>query len=109
MMASENLDLLAQQDWEGQMNNVLEKAAQQFNVLKKSISDHEKAVEKAKKVECNTKKVECNVKKVECNTKKVATVVERAARAHGHIQGNRGGERGGVQEEEAQPATPVLK
>ena len=50
MTASENLDLLARQDWEGWMKDVFKEAAQRFKVLKKSISDHDKAVEKAKKV-----------------------------------------------------------
>ena len=60
MMASKNQDLLAQQDWEGQMKDVFKEAAQRFKVLKKSISNHDKVVEKARKVAAQAaKKAEC--------------------------------------------------
>jgi len=50
MTATENLDFLARQDWESLMKDVFKEAAPRFRVLKKSILDYEKEVEKAKKV-----------------------------------------------------------
>jgi hypothetical protein len=50
MIAAENLDLLAQQDWESGMKDVFKEAAPRFKVLKKTILDYQKEVEKAKKV-----------------------------------------------------------
>ena len=77
MMAAENLDLLARQDWESGMKDVFKEAAPQFKVLKKTILDYQKEVEKAKKV-------------AEREAKKLATA---AARARGWGRGNGGGRR----------------
>lgn len=88
MTVSENLDLLAQQDWEGQMKDVFKEAEQRFKVLKKSISDHDKVVEKARKVAAQA------AKKAEHEKKKVATMADVAARACGCIRGKIGGGRG---------------
>ena len=87
MTAAENLDLLARQDWESQMKDVFKEAAPQFRVLKKTILDYYKEVEKAKKA------AEHEAKKAEREAKKIATVAEKAARAHGRTRGNRGGGR----------------
>jgi hypothetical protein len=83
MTAAENLDLLAQQDWESRMKDVFKEAAPRFKVLKKSILDYYKEIEKAKKV------AEREAKKAEREAKKVAAAAERAAR--GRTRGNRGG------------------
>jgi hypothetical protein len=50
MTAAEHLDSLAQQDWESHMKDAFKKAALRFNILKKNIADHQKAVLTAKKV-----------------------------------------------------------
>jgi hypothetical protein len=56
MTATENLDLLAQQDWESGMKDVFKEAAPRFRVLKKNILDYQKEVEKVKKVaECEAR------------------------------------------------------
>jgi uncharacterized protein YukE len=56
MTATEMLDFLARQDWEGQMKNVFKEVASQFKVLKKNITDYQKAIENVKKVEEHNKK-----------------------------------------------------
>jgi hypothetical protein len=81
MTASENLDLLAQQDWESRMKDVFKEAAAQFKFLKKNILDYHKAIEKEKKA-------------AEQAAKKAAKVTERAARTRGRTRGNRSGVRG---------------
>jgi hypothetical protein len=78
MTATENLDLLARQDWESRMKDMFKEAAPRFKVLKKNILDSQKAVEKAKTV-------------AEQETKKAAAA---AARARGRGRGSRGGRRG---------------
>jgi hypothetical protein len=88
MTAAENLDLLARQDWESRMKDVFKEAAPQFKVLKKSILDYHKQIEKAKQV------AERTAKKAEREAKKVAAAAEKAARARGRVRGNRGGGRG---------------
>jgi hypothetical protein len=74
MTATENLDLLAQQDWESGMKDVFKEAAPQFRVLKKNILDYQKEVEKVKKA-------------AECEARNAAKV---AAWARGRGMGNRG-------------------
>ena len=69
MTATEMLDFLARQDWEGQMKNVFKEVAPQFKVLKKNITDYQKAIENAKKVE-------------EHNKKKATAATTRSERAH---------------------------
>jgi len=81
MTAAEHLELLARQDWESSMKDVFKEAARQFKVLKKNILDYQKEIKNAKKV-------------AERDVKKAAAAAARAARAHGHITGNRGGRRG---------------
>ena len=88
MTAAENLDLLARQDWESRMKDVFKEAAPQFRVLKKSILDYHKQIEKAKQVAGR------EAKKAEREAKKAAAVAEKAARARGRVRGNRGGGRG---------------
>jgi hypothetical protein len=46
MTATKNLDCLAQQDWERGMKDVFKEAGPQFKVLKKSILDHQRVIEK---------------------------------------------------------------
>ncbi|KAF8327657.1 hypothetical protein F5887DRAFT_1083703 [Amanita rubescens] len=89
MTAAENLDLLARQDWESRMKDVFKEAAPRFKVLKKSILDYHKQIEKAKQV------AERASKKAEREAKKAAVAAEKAARARGRVRGNRGGGRGG--------------
>jgi DDE superfamily endonuclease len=81
MTAAESLDLLARQDWERRMKDVFKEAAPQFKVQKKNITDHLKAIEKARKV-------------AEQAAKKAAAAAARAERARG--RGTRGGRRGGA-------------
>jgi hypothetical protein len=80
MTAAENLDLLARQDWESQMKDVLKEAAPQFKVLKKSILTITRQSRKRRRWLSKAKKA--------------AAAAERAARAHGRVRGNRGGRRG---------------
>jgi hypothetical protein len=82
MTATENLDFLARQDWERGMKDVFREAGPRFKVLKKSILDYQKAIEKVRKV-------------AEQEAKKVAAVSTGAERARGHGRGTRGGRRGG--------------
>ena len=77
MTAAENLDLLAQQDWESGMKDAFKEAAPRFRALKKNILDYQKEVEKAKKA-------------AECEARNAA---KAAAWARGHGMGNRGGTR----------------
>jgi hypothetical protein len=78
MMAAENLELPARQNWEGQMKDVFKEAAPQFKILKKKIVDHEKAIEKAKKM-------------AEHEAKKVAVAVARGCGRGRGARGARGG------------------
>ena len=78
MTATEHLDSLARQDWESGMKAVLKEAAPRFKVLKKNITDYQKAMEKAKKV-------------AEREAKRAAAAT---ARARGRVTKNRGGRRG---------------
>jgi hypothetical protein len=78
MTAAEHLDFLARLDWERVMKEVFKEAAPQFKILKKNITDHEKAIEKAKKV-------------AEREAKKAAIAAERAAKRG---RAGRGGRRG---------------
>jgi hypothetical protein len=78
MTATENLDFLARQDWERRMKDVFKEAGPRFKVLKKSILDHQRVIEKVRKV-------------AKQETKKVAAAAARAERAHGHGGGTRGG------------------
>jgi hypothetical protein len=79
MTAAENLDSLAQQDWESMMKDVFKEAGPRFKILKKNIVDYHKEIEKAKKV-------------AEREVKKAATA---AAQARGRGRGTRAGRRGG--------------
>jgi hypothetical protein len=79
MTAAENLDLLAHQDWESRMKEVLKEAAPRFKILKKNILDYHKALEKTKKT-------------AERDARKAAAA---AARSHGRARGTRAGRRGG--------------
>ena len=78
MTAAENLDLLARQDWESRMKDVLKEAAPRFRVLKKDIVDYHKVLEKARKVA----------------EQEARWAAAAAARARGCGTGNRGGRRG---------------
>ena len=80
MTADEILHVLAQNDWENAMKEVLKEAMLQFGVLKKNIADYQKEVKKMKKV-------------AECEAKKVATAEAQALRAHGRGRGSRRGGR----------------
>ena len=77
MTAIEMLDFLARQDWESQMKDVFKELAPQFKILKKNITDYQKAIEKAKKIEEN-------------NKKKAAAANARAERARNRGRGTRG-------------------
>jgi hypothetical protein len=89
MTAAENLDLLAHQDWESKMKDIFKEAAPRFKVLKKSILDYYKEIEKANKV-------------AEREAKRAAAAAARATRAgnrgrsRGRGRGARGGARGGA-------------
>lgn len=77
MTAIEMLDFLARQDWESRMKDVFKELAPQFKILKKNITDYQKAIEKAKKIE-------------EHNKKKAAAANARAERARSRGRGTRG-------------------
>jgi hypothetical protein len=64
------------------MKDVFKEAGPRFKVLKKSILDYQRVIEKARKV-------------AEQEAKKVAAAAARAERAHGHGRGTRGGRQGG--------------
>jgi hypothetical protein len=81
MTATKNLDFLAQQDWERGMKDVFKEAAPQFKVPKKNILNHQRVIEKARKV-------------AEQEVKKAATAATRAERACGCGRGTRGGGQG---------------
>jgi hypothetical protein len=81
MTSDEILDLLARDDWETMMKEVFKEVGPWFRVLKKSIADYQKAIEKEKKA-------------AKCEAKKVAAAEARAGRAHGRGRGTGGGGRG---------------
>ena len=85
MTAAENLDWLARHDWESLMKDVFKEAALRFKVLKKNITDYQKALEKEKKA-------------AEREAKAAAAAEARALRARGRgraMRGRRGRGRAG--------------
>jgi len=70
MTAAENLDWLAHHDWENLMKDVFKEAAPRFKVLKKNITDYQKAIEKERKA-------------AEREAKAAAAAEARAVRAQG--------------------------
>ena len=94
MTAEENINLLARQDWESRMKDILKEAAPRFKVLKKNILDYHKEIEKARKV-------------AEREAKKAAAAAIRAERARGRGRGTRGGRRGVRRGARGRGAEPV--